>query len=114
MKKLSKKQRSQVGELLKLAHTRELSRELETLEGKFRQWRASKIDVFELDDHIHEHYQGPSRKIWKMYSSVSDWELALPAAIHRGFLAVEDFPDDLWIAIGPRVEEIRKGLFDHA
>ncbi len=114
MTKLSKNQRRQVGELLNLAHTRDLSKALEKLEADFQHWHSGGIDAFKLDEQIHKHHQGPSRKIWKMYSSVSDWELALPAALHRGFLKVEDFPGDLWEAIGPRIEEIKEGVFNHA
>jgi len=47
-----------------------------------------------------------------VYSSTSDWEIALPGALHRGYLKVEDFPDEFWQALGPRIEEIREGLFE--
>lgn len=111
MTKLTKKQRKQVAELLTLAHERELSEALTELEASFQRWRAGTISAFDLDNLIHEHHQGPSRKVWKMYSSASDWEIALPGALHRGYLKVEDFPDELWEALGPRIEEIRNGLF---
>jgi len=97
---------------LRLAHERELGTAMEQLEGDFKRWRAGDIDVFELDQRIHRHHQGPSREFWKRYASSSDWELLLPAALHRGVLSVEDFPDDLWDAVGSRIEEIRKGLFE--
>jgi len=114
MRKLSKSQRKQVRELLQLAFARELSGALEQLEASFHQWRAGGLDVFDLDEEIHKHHQGPSRKIWRKYSSESDWELALPAALHHGVLTVEDFPSELWDSIGPRLEEIKKGLFEIA
>jgi hypothetical protein len=99
---------------LDLAYTRELSEALGQLETDFSRWRAGESDAFELDEQIHKHHQGPSRKIWKLYASASDWELALPGALYRGALSIEDFPNDLWDAIGLRIEEIKKGLFEHA
>ena len=113
MTKLTKKQRKQAAELLKLAHERELSEALAVLETSFQRWRAGEISAADLDNLIHEHHQGPSRKIWKMYSSATDWEIGLPGAIHRGYLKVEDFPEDFWAALGPRIEEIRNGLFSN-
>ena len=111
MTKLTKSQRKQVRELIDLAHSRELSDALTSLEGEFRRWRAEEINAFELDELIHEHHQGASRKIWKRYSSTSHWEIALPGALHLGTLTREDFPADLWDEIGPRIEEIKNGLF---
>ena len=98
--------------LLELAHTRELSNALEQLETAFQTWRSGEIDAFDLDQRIHEHHQGPSRKIWRKYSSESEWELALTAALHNEVLAVSDFPSELWESIGPRLEELKEGLFD--
>jgi hypothetical protein len=113
MTKLTKKQRKQATELLTLAHERELSEALAVLETGFKRWRAGEISAADLDNLIHDHHQGPSRKIWKMYSSASDWEITLPGALHRGYLRVEDFPEEFWAALGPRIEEIRDGLFRH-
>ena len=112
MTKLTKKQRNQVAEFIRLAYERELSEALAALETSFQRWRAGEISAADLDNLIHEHHQGPSRKIWKVYSSTSDWEIALPGALHRGYLKVEDFPDEFWQALGPRIEEIREGLFE--
>jgi len=111
MTKLTKKQRKQVDELLELAHERKLSEALTILESSFQRWRAGEISASELDNLVHEHHQGPSRKIWEMYLSASDWEIALPGALHRGYLKVEDFPEELWEALGPRVQEVKDGLF---
>ena len=96
---------------MRLAYERELSDALAVVETGFQRWRDGEISAADLDNLIHEHHQGPSRKIWKMYSSASDWEIALPGAIHRGYLKVEDLPEDFWEALGPRIEEIRNGLF---
>ena len=111
MDKLTKKQRKQTTELLDLAHERELSEALAILESAFRRWRTGEISASDLDKLVHEHHQGPSRKIWKLYLPASDWEIALPGALHRGYLKIEDFPEELWEALGPRIEEIKNGLF---
>ena len=111
MIKLTKNQRKQVRNLIDLAHSRELSDALTSLEREFTRWRAEEINAFELDELIHKHHQGASRTIWKRYSSTSDWEIMLPGALHLGTLTRDDFPEDLWNEIGPRIEEIKNGLF---
>ena len=112
MSKLSKSQRKQVRKLLELAYTRELASALERLESSFQEWRSDAIDALELDQRIHEYHKGPARKLWSRYSSHSHWEILLPAALHNGILTRDDFPADLWDALGERLEELKVGLFE--
>ena len=114
MTKLTKSQRKQVRELVSLVYTRELTAALEQIENDFQRWRAGDIDAIDLDERIHGYHRDISRKIWDRWSPASDWELALPAALHHGLLGVRDFPDDLWDALGSRIEEIKNGLFENA
>ena len=48
----SKPTRKKLRELAVLAHERELSRALETLDSHFARWRQQEIDCFELNDRI--------------------------------------------------------------
>ena len=56
-------------ELTGLAHERELSSALETLDCHFTRWHRQEIDCFELNDRIHSFHQKTSRELWKTYSS---------------------------------------------
>ena len=47
-------------ELAGLAHERELSSTLETLDSHFARWRRQEIDCFELNDRIHSFHQKTS------------------------------------------------------
>ncbi len=68
----SKLIRKKLGELAGLAHERELSRAMETLDKHFTQWRRQEIDCFELNDRIHCFHQNTSSELWKTYSSMED------------------------------------------
>ncbi len=56
----SKLIRKKLRELAGLAHERELSMAMETLDKHFAQWRRQEIDCFELNDRIHRFHQNTS------------------------------------------------------
>jgi hypothetical protein len=84
--------RKKLRELAGLAHERELSRILETLDCHFTRWRRQEINCFELNDLIHSFHQKTSRELWKTYSSMED-DFLVCRAVKLGFLSKEDVPD---------------------
>jgi len=90
--------RKKLWELASLAHERELSRTLETLDSHFTQWRRQEIDCFELNDRIHSFNQKPSRELWKTYFSMED-DFLVCRAVKLGFLSKEDVPEKVAKAI---------------
>jgi len=84
--------RKKLRELVGLAHERELSRALETLDSHFTQWRRQEIGCFELNDQIHRFHQKTSRDLWKTYSSMEDDSLVC-RAVKLGLLSKEDVPE---------------------
>jgi len=90
--------RKKLRELAGLAHERELSGALETLDSHFAQWRQQEIDCFELNDRIHSFHQNTSSELWKTYSSMED-DFLVCRAVKLGFLSKEDVPEKVAEAI---------------
>jgi hypothetical protein len=78
--------RKKLRELAGLAHERELTRALETLDSHFAQWRRQEIDCFELNDRIHSFHQKTSCELWETYSSMED-DFLVCRAVKLGFLS---------------------------
>jgi len=94
----SKSIRKKLRELAGLAHERELSRALETLDSHFIRWRRQEIDCFELNDRIHSFHQKTSRELWETYSSMED-DFLVRRALKLGFLSREEVPEKVAEAI---------------
>ena len=90
----SKPTRKKLLELAGLAHERELSRTLETLDSHFARWRQQEIDCFELNDRIHSFHRKTSRELWKTYSSMED-DLLVGKAVKPGFLSWEEVKEKI-------------------
>jgi hypothetical protein len=80
----SKSIHKKLRELAGLAHERELSSALETLDSHFTQWRRQEIDCFELNDRIHSFHQKTFHELWKTYSSMED-DFLVGRAVKLGF-----------------------------
>jgi len=90
--------RKKLRELAGLAHERELSMAMETLDKHFAQWRRQEIDCFELNDRIHRFHQNTSSELWKTYSSMED-DFLVCRAVKLGFLSREEVPEKVAEAI---------------
>ena len=90
--------RKKLQKLAGLAHERELSMALETLDDHFAQWSRQEIDCFELNDRIHSFHQKTSSELWKTYSSMED-DFLVCRAVKLGFLSKEDVPEKVAGAI---------------
>lgn len=89
---LSKSQRRAIRDLAGLAHDRELSTELSALEAAFGRWRANELDPHELNNLIHAFHQGPSRKLFVIYTD-SIPVLAVASAVVRGIIDESEVPE---------------------
>lgn len=63
----SKSQRKELRRLAGLAHERELSAATAELQSQFERWRRGEIDVFALNEKIHEFHDGVSRQLYQQY-----------------------------------------------
>lgn len=89
----TKRQRARIRELVSIAYGRELDRELGTLEPHFAEWRAGRLDPFELSDRIHRFHDGVSRELFKLYDGPADPRFAVANAVHRGILTRDEVAD---------------------
>ena len=67
MREYPKRIKRQIKELAALAYQRELDKEMEKLAKHFDNWRAGKINCFELNELIHKFHNGISQELWKKY-----------------------------------------------
>ena len=86
---LTKKQKAELRRLAGLAHERELSEAISSLESEFGRWRRGEISVFELNDRIHRFHHGESRDLYTLYDP-RHAEIVVPGAIARGTLQEEE------------------------
>jgi hypothetical protein len=81
----TKSERKELRRLASLAYERELGKALRELEENFRQWKKSKISVFELSDRIHKFHNGIARDLWSFYET-GHTELSVRHAIAEGII----------------------------
>lgn len=99
----NKPTRKRLRELSAVAHERELAGALNKLHEDFAAWQAGKIDVFELNDRIHQFHQQTSREIWKLYCYHGDEDLLVFRALKLGFLTEDEIGAELLAQIGPMI-----------
>ena len=93
-------------ELVTKANERELSQALTVLEGHFTEWRAGKIDCFDLGELIHRHHQGVARDLFSKYAQKP--VTLLPVLVIDGLIAAEEVPPELLTELLPDITYIRK------
>ncbi len=105
----TKKQRRELRELQGLAWERELSAELEKLQGDFHSWRKGDISPFELNDRVHRFHNGRSRELFNTYAGSLDmfW---LESIVARGVIEESEVSEDLLAVYRPHIDSCRERL----
>ena len=103
---LTKSMKKQLRTLAGLAHSRELSSELSTLEAHFAQWRAGQLDAFDLSALIHGFHDGPARDLYKQYV-LGDPSWSVAAAIERGILTEAEAGPAVVALLSPKTLRLR-------
>lgn len=83
-----------VHEYAGIAHDRELGKALGDLAEHVDRWRRGDISAHDLNDLIHQFHEGPSRAVWRKYST-NRLEPALGFAAAAGILRREELPPEL-------------------
>lgn len=83
--RFTKSERKELRRFVGLAYERELAKALESLEGKFEQWKRNTITPFELSDLIHQFHNGISRDLWSFYTN-GDSGMIVAHAITKGII----------------------------
>ncbi|MFN2369002.1 MAG: hypothetical protein ABR605_08665 [Desulfurivibrionaceae bacterium] len=99
----NKKTRKKLRELAAIAHERELAAALNTLHEDFAAWQAGKVDVFELNDRIHQFHQKTSREIWKLYCYQGHADTLVSRAVKLGYLTEDEIGTELVAQLGPMI-----------
>lgn len=94
--KHNKEQRQKLRQLAEIAYDRELTEASAKLLLEFRRWENREIDVFELNNTIHEFHNGISRTLYTRYSGM-DTTFGVVSALHRGILSREEVGDDVYV-----------------
>jgi hypothetical protein len=97
-RKHSKKQQQYLRQLAGLAYERELSTASNALLQEFIRWEKKEIDVFQLNEKIHEFHHGVSRALYGRYTEM-DTEFGVASALHRGVLSREEVGDEVFLSV---------------
>lgn len=87
----TKAERKELRRLTGIAYERELAKELTILQNRFAEWQQGDIDPFQLSDAVHEFHQGPSRELYKYYTT-ADPHMAVARALVEELLLESEIP----------------------
>jgi hypothetical protein len=90
---LTKETKRDIRKLAAMAYSKELARELESLNQQFTRWKSGEITPHELSDMIHTFHDGISRELYSRYTYSSVPIEAVAYAIINGTLTENDVPD---------------------
>ncbi len=91
----TKSQKRRLREWAAVAYERELAAAMSALLAEFRRWEAQEMDVFQLNERIHEFHSGTSRALYNRYTG-GDTTFSVAYAINAGLLTREEIGDDLF------------------
>lgn len=97
-RKMSKKLDKLLRQFAGLAYERELSAAVRVLQDEFLRWENKEIDVFELNERIHEFHNGISRTLYGRYSGL-DAAFGVASALHRGILDREEVGEEVFLSV---------------
>lgn len=100
---LTKAQRREVRRLTGLAHERELAAAARALDESFAQWRDGLMDVFALNQAIHQYHDGISRELYKRYV-LGEPQWAVADAVRRGILHEQEVTPEILRCLGGLIE----------
>ena len=95
---LTKSQKRRLREWAGVAYERELAAATAALLAQFRRWEAHEMDVFQLNERIHEFHSGVSCTLDNRYAG-RDPAFAVAYAIKTGLLTREEIGDDLFALV---------------
>ena len=104
MIEFSKSEKQLLRKLAGDAHAVELSKELEKLKASFFSWRKGEIDVFELDEKIHQFHSGPHKQLFNYYQQSGILGAEVARALARNLISGEQLSTGLREKIKPWVE----------
>lgn len=81
-----------------VAYERELAIATRALMTEFHRWESGEIDVFALNDKIHEFHHGISRSLYSRYTTM-DSAFGVACGLRAGVLTREEIGDDVFLQV---------------
>jgi len=97
-KKISKNVQKALRQFAGIAYERELSAAAQALQHEFSRWTSGAIDVFALNEKIHEFHQGISRELYSRYA-VMDAAFAVASALRRGVIIRAEMGEPAYLSV---------------
>jgi ATP-dependent helicase/DNAse subunit B len=94
MTDMTKSQKRHLRQLAEKCHEIEMSNALEELNENFKKWKNSEITTWDLNEKIHQHHNGKSRDLYKIYEQFNEPEIAVAQAVKRGILQIEEVQEN--------------------
>lgn len=107
---LTKAQKRRLRDLAGLAYERELAAASAALLREFRRWNSKEIDVFELNEKIHEFHNGISRTLYGRYARM-DPKFGVAHAIKSGVLKRAEIDDKIFALVSGMLEVLSSPTF---
>ena len=95
---MSKKLEKTLRQFAGAAYERELSSATRALQEQFVRWENKEIDIFELNEKIHEFHNGISRTLYSRYVGM-DAAFGVASALNRGILSREEVGEDVFLSV---------------
>jgi hypothetical protein len=109
-RELTKAHKRRLRDLAGLAYERELATASEALLQEFRRWNGKEIDVFELNEKIHEFHNGISRALYAKYVGM-DPAFGVAQAIKGGVLKRAEIDDEIFALVSGMIEVLSSPTF---
>ena len=97
-RKMSKRLEKALRQFAGISYERELSVATRALQDEFSRWENKEIDVFKLNEKIHEFHHGISRALYRRYVGV-DAAFVVASGLHRGILSREEVGEDVFLSV---------------
>ncbi|HEU4391469.1 MAG TPA: hypothetical protein VFV34_27000 [Blastocatellia bacterium] len=93
MRQITNAQKRHLRDLAAKAYDRGLRAALKDLHKHFASWQAGEIAAWDLNELIHEHHNGISRELYKLYTGRNP-EVCVVRAITKDFIRWDEVKDD--------------------
>lgn len=93
MGEMTKAQKRHLRNLAAVAYERELGAALKDLHSHFARWKTDEITAWDLNDLIHEHHNGISRELYKLYTEANP-RMSVARALARDVIRWDEVKDD--------------------
>jgi hypothetical protein len=91
---MSKKQKKHLQALSDRCYELEMSEALNALFDDFQNWKDGGIDVWDLNERIHQHHDGTARRLYKFYEVFRNPQNAVARGVFKGILKMDDIQKD--------------------